>query len=931
MGLIKGPGSGALRGVLLLLALVGVVWVAGSQPEGASAVGEGIFQLDKTEYETLEGQAFLVTVQRTEGGTLTNDVQVILDVIGNTDTDFPASEETKLITFPKGTNLSSQSVYVQTLNKEQYTSRSIQVQILSVSNGGFVGARSTAPARLRGIGEPEVKGVSPRSGGSFFAEGTVLMLTGVNFISSNPLNSAIDKVQFLPVLGGGPQGGELPAVDYLQGPPPNPTTAFLKVPYLVDELPPGPPHSPLTDYADPALIGDPLRLEKATYYVQVHVNQETTGLIFSQATQANRFTYTTGATVTQVSVKQGPPTGGTQVVVSGTKFGVFPGAGAPCALGLVTVGGLPPQACSWLGPDQLRVTTPARSSGLVHIIVNDSPPTDDSRFNYQGLPVITGLTPNFGPQTGGTSVTIHGSNFIVGGQGPTSVLFGGNPSSFVVINDNQITATAPPGSGVQQVRIVHPVSGTSEFRTEANFVYSSGPLISNVSPANGPATGGTIVTITGTGFVPGAAVKFGDVQAFATVLSATSISVTAPPGSGIVDITVNVNGTVSPVGGQTKYSYDGPTVTSVTPIAGPLQGGTFITIKGTNFTTASVVHIGAAVVPSVFIDPNTLTATTPAVGAPVAAHVRVTTSSGQSPQVPEDVFTYTNGPIVDIVNPDTGPTLGGSIVVITGKNFSAPLSISFGDTPATSFNINSATQLTVLSPSTGTAGPVDVRVIKGTDISPVGPKTKFTYVSATPKVTALTPNQGSTFGGNEVTISGLGFTGAVCPGSVKFGTMVAASCTVVNDTTLITVAPPNVSGAAVVVVQTVNGTSDIVPNYTYISPSGPGGGTAPPAPPPGGTTTYNLSARWTLLTWAGPSGVMVSDAVRGTGISGGSDLSARISAIYLWDPAVAAYKAYFTGAESIPGASDFSQFTQGAVYWVAIMGTGQVPWVVPGP
>ena len=77
---------------------------------------------------------------------------------------------------------------------------------------------------------------------------------------------------------------------------------------------------------------------------------------------------------------------------------------------------------------------------------------------------------------------------------------------------------------------------------------------------------------------------------------------------------------------------------------------------------------------------------------------------------------------------------------------------------------------------------------------------------------------------------------------------------------------------------------------------------------PGGTTTYNLSARWTLLTWAGPSGVMVSDAVRGTGISGGSDLSARISAIYLWDPAVAAYKAYFTGAESIPGASDFSQF-----------------------
>jgi hypothetical protein len=74
--------------------------------------------------------------------------------------------------------------------------------------------------------------------------------------------------------------------------------------------------------------------------------------------------------------------------------------------------------------------------------------------------------------------------------------------------------------------------------------------------------------------------------------------------------------------------------------------------------------------------------------------------------------------------------------------------------------------------------------------------------------------------------------------------------------------------------------------------------------------------------------VVVSDAVRGVGISGATDLSARISAIYQWDPATSSYKAYFTGAEGIPGASDFSQFTEGAVYWVAIMGTGQVSWVV---
>ena len=905
----------------MVLALAMVLAFAERNPEPVKAIGEGVFQLDKTIYETPEGTAFLVTIQRTDGGVLTNDVQVILDVIGNTDFDFPASEETKLIVFPKGSNLTSQSAYVQTLNKEQYDSRRIQVEILSVSNGGLIGLRSTAPVILRGAGEPQVFGISPHSGGSFLNQGTTVQLFGENFISSNPLDTQLENIRFLPVMGGPPLGGDWLASSLLSGAP-TPTHASIKIPPVAALDP------EMTNYA---LLptNDPLRLEKSTYFIQVRVDEAPTES-FSDPTDANRFTYTTGTTVRSISVKQGPPTGGTLLIVSVTEL-AHPGNGQPCAVGLVTVGFQPPQSCTHVSPGTIQISTPPHSSGLVDIIVNDSPPTADSRFNYVGAPIITGLSPNFGPQTGGTAVTIHGSNFLVGISQPgfnLQVLFGGNAAQFTVVNDNQIQTTSPPGSGVQQVKVINSASGSSPQDTRANFTYSSGPLISSVTPANGPATGGSIVTILGTGFVPGAVVKFGDAQAFATVVNSTRIDATAPPGSGIVGVTVNVNGTVSLPGGQAQFSYDGPTVTSVAPIAGPLAGGTPITIRGTNFTTASVVRIGTANVPMVFVDPTTLTAVTPAVPAAVAAHVRVTTGSGQSPESPNDVFSYTNGPIVDIVNPDSGPTTGGSIVVITGKNFSAPLSIAFGSVPATSFNINSATQLTVLSPSTGTAGPVDIRVTKGSDVSPAGPKTKFTYVASSPKITALTPNTGSTFGGNEVTISGLGLTGAICPGSIKFGTVVAPTCSVVNDSTIITVAPPNVSGPTVVTVQTVNGTSEILPNYTYVSGNGPGGGTAPPAPGAPGTNTYTLSPRWTLLTWSGSSGVIVSDAVRGVGISGATDLSARISAIYQWDPATSSYKAYFTGAEGIPGASDFSQFTEGAVYWVAIMGTGEVSWVV---
>jgi len=58
-------------------------------------------------------------------------------------------------------------------------------------------------------------------------------------------------------------------------------------------------------------------------------------------------------------------------------------------------------------------------------------------------PTITGVTPNIGPTTGGTVVTITGTNF----TGATAVTFGTSAaSSFTVVSDTQVTATAPPGS-----------------------------------------------------------------------------------------------------------------------------------------------------------------------------------------------------------------------------------------------------------------------------------------------------------------------------------------------------------------------------------------------------------------------------------------------------------------------------------------------------
>jgi Leucine-rich repeat (LRR) protein len=59
------------------------------------------------------------------------------------------------------------------------------------------------------------------------------------------------------------------------------------------------------------------------------------------------------------------------------------------------------------------------------------------------VPSITSVTPNSGPASGGTSVTISGEKF----TDASSVTFGGASASFIVDSDTQITATSPALAG----------------------------------------------------------------------------------------------------------------------------------------------------------------------------------------------------------------------------------------------------------------------------------------------------------------------------------------------------------------------------------------------------------------------------------------------------------------------------------------------------
>jgi len=163
------------------------------------------------------------------------------------------------------------------------------------------------------------------------------------------------------------------------------------------------------------------------------------------------------------------------------------------------------------------------------------------------LPAVTSISPIHGPAAGGTTVTIAGSGF----TGATAVSFGSAVVNNPTVNGaTEITVVSPPGNGTVDVQVTTP-NGTSDTGASDEFTYDTavaGPTISSISPASGPAAGGTNVTIMGTGFIMGStSVSFGGTAASnVIVVSDTQITATSPGGSGTVNVTVTTpNGTAS--------------------------------------------------------------------------------------------------------------------------------------------------------------------------------------------------------------------------------------------------------------------------------------------------------------------------------------------------------------------------------------------------
>ena len=159
-------------------------------------------------------------------------------------------------------------------------------------------------------------------------------------------------------------------------------------------------------------------------------------------------------------------------------------------------------------------------------------------------------------------------------------------------------------------------------------------------------------------------------------------------------------------------------------------------------------------------------------------------------------------PAVTSLNISSGSEDGGDSVVITGTTLTGATAVLFGTVPATSFVVNSATQITAVSPAHA-LGLIDITVTTPGGTSSTGSGDQYTFATVLPIVTSVTPSTGNQTGNVAITLVGSNFTRVT---AVKVATVNVTSFVIVNSTH-ITAYTAAFSGATHITVVNSAGTS----------------------------------------------------------------------------------------------------------------------------
>ncbi|MDF1565706.1 MAG: IPT/TIG domain-containing protein, partial [Deltaproteobacteria bacterium] len=319
------------------------------------------------------------------------------------------------------------------------------------------------------------------------------------------------------------------------------------------------------------------------------------------------FPYHPPPCVESLSPDQGPTEGGMTVTLSGRDF-------TPTTT--VSLGGRAVSA-TYVDEATLQIVTPATTNDGPETLAVASPEgglgTCTVEYWRNNTPLITNVAPTAVPAGQVTRVTLWGSDFL--DPGTTTVTFGGVPGTVVSQEPDRLVVDAPaqpPGSA--------PITVTSAYQSDGEwlfFTYTSAPVVTALTPADGPTSGGTLVTVTGGGFDSANTYEttLGGTTVTLTYLSPTSLQLTTPPGGpGIADFPLRENGTeVSSLFRGWTYNA-APSCSGIAPGGGPLEGGDTLTLTGTGFRDDATLTVLFGTIPAAsttFVDASHLEVVSP--------------------------------------------------------------------------------------------------------------------------------------------------------------------------------------------------------------------------------------------------------------------------------------------------------------------------------
>ena len=465
----------------------------------------------------------------------------------------------------------------------------------------------------------------------------------------------------------------------------------------------------------------------------------------SATSPADQFTYVTAPAVTRSRPTVGPAAGGTSVTITGTGF-----------TGTTTVHfGANAAFFTVNGTTSITATSPVGTAGTVNVTVTNpggtSATSSADQFTYDAAPTVTSTTPTNGATTVAPSTTVtftfskavnvSASAFTLQCPTGTPVAFSLAPAPPGGVTTYTLTPTSalPAGTTCTATAVASQITdpaGTHPAVNDAvSFTTGTAPTVTSLSKSTGSTAGGTTVTITGTHLGTTTSVVFGSTAGTVTAKTATSVTVTTPTHAvGTVNVVVT-----TPFGSATDsnaFTYGPPpTITTLSPAAGPTAGGNTIQITGTNFVVGqTTVGTGGSFGTIATMTTTTITVVVPAYTSGEANPVPVTVTTPYGSVTRTGAYTYVAAPTITSLSPTTGVGSGGTEVTIHGTNFTTHgvgvTRVTFGPgRPAPSIDVVSSTEIVVVSPADPTSLPTVGTTINVTVTTPGGTSNPvlFTY------------------------------------------------------------------------------------------------------------------------------------------------------------------------------------------------------------